>query len=116
MNKCLLIVSAAPDLRELIHDTFGDEYEIHEADNGRFGLRMAEAIRPEVIFLDESLPGDLGSSALQACIKASAGLAGSRTVLLNTARHDWLRVPPLFSPTCGVMDIAGGLLHDAVGI
>ena len=114
MNDCLLVISAKPDLRELIRATFEDEYEVHEADSGKFGLRMARAILPEVIFIDESLPGEPDGSSLHELLKANPRLAGIRLVLLNTERHNWLRMPAHSSPAYGLVDIAGGLLHDAL--
>lgn len=107
MNECLLIVSAAPELRELVRASFEDEYEVHEADNGKFGLRMALAIRPAVIFIDESLPGDPDGAFLHELLKANAGLAGTRLVLLNTTRHPWPCTPAATTERYGVMDIVG---------
>jgi DNA-binding response OmpR family regulator len=62
-----------------------EAYEIHEADDGASGLRMAQALQPDLVLLDVMMPGEL--DGLQVCqrIKSDATLAGVRVVLL-TAR------------------------------
>ncbi len=107
MNECMLIVSAAADLRELVCASFEDDYEVHEADNGKFGLRMALAICPAVIFIDASLPGDPDGSSLYELLKANPRLAHIRLVLLNTTRHPWTHAPAIASAPYGVMDMVG---------
>ncbi|MDP1125073.1 response regulator, partial [Klebsiella pneumoniae] len=70
----------------LIHMTLEFEaYEIHEAADGVTGLRLARALRPDLMLLDVMMPGEL--DGLQVCqrIKADAELAGIKIVLL-TAR------------------------------
>jgi DNA-binding response OmpR family regulator len=84
--KRVLIVEDQPDIRKLIRMTLEFEaYEIHEADDGASGLRMALALQPDLVLLDVMMPGEL--DGLQVCqrIKSDATLAGVRVVLL-TAR------------------------------
>lgn len=84
--KRVLIVEDQPDIRKLIRMTLEFEaYEIHEADDGASGLRMASALQPDLVLLDVMMPGEL--DGLQVCqrIKSDAMLAGVRVVLL-TAR------------------------------
>lgn len=84
--KRVLIVEDQPDIRKLIRMTLEFEaYEIHEADDGASGLRMAVALQPDLVLLDVMMPGEL--DGLQVCqrIKSDATLAGVRVVLL-TAR------------------------------
>jgi two-component system phosphate regulon response regulator PhoB len=84
--KRVLIVEDQPDIRKLIRMTLEFEaYEIHEADDGASGLRMAQALQPDLVLLDVMMPGEL--DGLQVCqrIKSDATLAGVRVVLL-TAR------------------------------
>ena len=84
--KRVLIVEDQADIRKLIHMTLEFEaYEIHEAADGITGLRLARALRPDLMLLDVMMPGEL--DGLQVCqrIKADAELAGIKIVLL-TAR------------------------------
>jgi two-component system, OmpR family, phosphate regulon response regulator PhoB len=84
--KRVLIVEDQADIRKLIRMTLEFEaYEIHEAADGAHGLRMAAAVRPDLILLDVMMPGEL--DGLQVCqrVKADAQLAHVKVVLL-TAR------------------------------
>ena len=84
--KRVLIVEDQADIRKLIRMTLEFEnYEIHEASDGSFGLRMAQAIRPDVMLLDVMMPGEL--DGLQVCqrIKSDPTMGGVKVVLL-TAR------------------------------
>lgn len=84
--KRILIVEDQADIRKLIRMTLEFEnYEIHEATDGAFGLRMATAVKPDVILLDVMMPGEL--DGLQVCqrVKSDPALTGTRVILL-TAR------------------------------
>ena len=84
--KKILIVEDQPDIRKLIRMTLEfEDYEIHEAADGAFGLRMASAVGPDLVLLDVMMPGEL--DGLQVCqrIKSDPKLAGLKVVLL-TAR------------------------------
>ena len=84
--KKILIVEDQPDIRKLIRMTLEfEDYEIHEAADGAFGLRMASAVGPELVLLDVMMPGEL--DGLQVCqrIKSDPRLAHIKVVLL-TAR------------------------------
>ncbi|NDY91975.1 response regulator transcription factor [Ideonella livida] len=84
--KRILIVEDQPDIRKLIRMTLEFEnYEIHEAADGAFGLRMASAIQPDLMLLDVMMPGEL--DGLQVCqrIKNDPALKSVKIVLL-TAR------------------------------
>ncbi len=86
MSKILLVVEDQPDIRKLVRMTMEfDDYEVHEADNGASGLRMAQALRPDVVLLDVMMPGEF--DGLECCtrIKADPMFAATRVVLL-TAR------------------------------
>ena len=84
--KRVLIVEDQADIRKLIRMTLEfEDYEIHEAADGAFGLRMASAVGPDLVLLDVMMPGEL--DGLQVCqrIKSDPKLAGLKVVLL-TAR------------------------------
>ena len=84
--KRILIVEDQADIRKLIRMTLEFEsYEIHEASDGAFGLRMAQAIKPDLMLLDVMMPGEL--DGLQVCqrIKSDPAFKSIKIVLL-TAR------------------------------
>lgn len=84
MSRIILVVEDQADIRKLISMTLElDDYEIHEAVNGVTGLRMAQALRPDVVLLDIMMPGEL--DGLEACarIKADPELRHTRVVLLT---------------------------------
>jgi signal transduction histidine kinase/ligand-binding sensor domain-containing protein/DNA-binding response OmpR family regulator len=53
----ILVVEDNHELRNFILDNLENKYEVHEADNGREGLRMAETIHPDLIVSDIMMPG-----------------------------------------------------------
>lgn len=84
--KRVLIVEDQADIRKLIRMTLEFEaYEIHEASDGSQGLRLASALRPDLMLLDVMMPGEL--DGLQVCqrIKSDPELSHIKIVLL-TAR------------------------------
>ncbi len=84
--KRVLIVEDQSDIRKLIRMTLEfEDYEIHEAADGAFGLSMVQAVRPDLVLLDVMMPGEL--DGLQVCqrIKADPALQHVKVVLL-TAR------------------------------
>jgi CheY-like chemotaxis protein len=84
--KRVLIVEDQSDIRKLIRMTLEfEDYEIHEAADGAFGLNMVQAVRPDLVLLDVMMPGEL--DGLQVCqrIKADPTLQHIKVVLL-TAR------------------------------
>jgi DNA-binding response OmpR family regulator len=84
--KRVLIVEDQADIRKLIRMTLEFEpYEIHEAADGVAGLRLANAIQPDLILLDVMMPGELDGLQVCAKVRANPALQGTRVVLL-TAR------------------------------
>ena len=84
--KRILIVEDQADIRKLIRMTLEFEsYEIHEAGDGAFGLRMAGAVRPDVVLLDVMMPGEMDGLQVCQAIKSNPALAAMKVVLL-TAR------------------------------
>ena len=82
----VLIVEDQTDIRKLIRMTLEfEDFEIHEASDGAFGLSMARAVKPDIVLLDVMMPGEL--DGLQVCqqIKSDPRTADIRVVLL-TAR------------------------------
>ena len=84
--KRVLIVEDQADIRKLIRMTLEfDDYEIHEASDGDFGLTLARATRPDIVLLDVMMPGEL--DGLQVCqlLKNDPATRHVKVVLL-TAR------------------------------
>lgn len=70
----ILVVEDNLDLRNFILDNLEDKYEVHEADNGREGLRLAQTVHPDLIISDIMMPGISGIElvkTLKADIKTS---------------------------------------------
>lgn len=84
--KRVLIVEDQADIRKLIRMTLEfEDYEIHEANDGAAGLRVARSIKPDLMLLDVMMPGEL--DGLQVChqIRKDPETSHIRVVLL-TAR------------------------------
>ncbi len=52
----LLIVEDNDELREYIREIFSDQYQIHEAENGKIGLEKALSLIPDIIISDWMMP------------------------------------------------------------
>ena len=64
--KRVLIVEDQADIRKLIRMTLEfEDHEIHEANDGATGLRMARDLQPDLMLLDVMMPGEL--DGLQVC-------------------------------------------------
>jgi len=84
--KRVLIVEDQADIRKLIRMTLEfEEYEIHEACDGSFGLSMAQAIVPDLMLLDVMMPGELDGLQVCKAVRSNPAL-GSVKVVLLTAR------------------------------
>lgn len=88
MTARILIVDDQPDIRKLIRLTLQhlDDLEVHEADNGGDGWRLAQDLRPDLMLLDVMMPGELDGYQVCAKVKADPILAGQTKVILLTAR------------------------------
>ncbi len=85
MNRVLIVEDQA-DIRKLIRMTLEfEDYEIHEASDGAFGLSMVRGVRPDIVLLDVMMPGEM--DGLQVCqhIKHDPATRHIKVVLL-TAR------------------------------
>lgn len=84
--KRVLIVEDQSDIRKLIRMTLEfNDFEIHEAPDGASGLRLAQALHPDLVLLDVMMPGEL--DGLQVCrqLKSDPATQHIKAVLL-TAR------------------------------
>jgi CheY-like chemotaxis protein len=55
--KKILVIDDVPGNRAIFADLLEDEYNVFEAGDGLQGLEVAERERPDLIFLDVSMPG-----------------------------------------------------------
>ena len=86
MTQRILIVEDHADIRRLIRMTLEfEDFEIHEASDGAFGLSLARATLPDIVLLDVMMPGEL--DGLQVCqrLKQDEATRHIKVVLL-TAR------------------------------
>ena len=81
--KKVLIVEDHADVRVLVRMTLElEDYELHEASDGRAGLEMARSLKPALVLLDVMMPGLDGLSVCRA-IRADASLRHTRVMLLS---------------------------------
>lgn len=86
MSAKILIVEDRPEIQALIRMTLESEgHDLHTADNGGDGWRLAQTLRPDLVLLDIMMPGELDGLQVCARIRATPALAATRVVLL-TAR------------------------------
>lgn len=83
--KTILIVDDHADIRRLIRMTLEfEDYDIHEAADGEAALRMAQALRPDLVLLDVMMPGQI--NGLDVCRQLRAGQPpgqGPRIIMLS---------------------------------
>ena len=85
-RKIILVVEDQADIRQLIRMTleFGP-YEVHEAENGEGGWRMVQALGPDLVLLDVTMPGSLDGYQVCQKVKVERSLQHNPVVML-TAR------------------------------
>jgi len=88
MTFRILLVDDQADIRKLIRLTLQhlDDAEVHEADNGGDGWRLAQDLKPDLMLLDVMMPGELDGYQVCAKVKGDPLLAGQTKVILLTAR------------------------------
>jgi CheY-like chemotaxis protein len=88
MTHRILIVDDQPDIRKLIRLTLQhlDDAEVHEADNGVDGLRLAQQLKPDLMLLDVMMPGELDGYQVCEKVKKDPLLGPHTKVILITAR------------------------------
>jgi DNA-binding response OmpR family regulator len=61
MPKKIMIVDDEEDIRELVRVTLEDDnYEMHEAENGKEALIKANEVKPDMVILDLMMPDKWG--------------------------------------------------------
>jgi signal transduction histidine kinase/ligand-binding sensor domain-containing protein/DNA-binding response OmpR family regulator len=78
----ILVIEDNHELRNFILDNLEHKYEVHEADNGREGLRMAKLIHPDLIVSDIMMPGISGIELVKT-LKSSVDTSHIPVVLMT---------------------------------
>lgn len=88
MTARILIVDDQSDIRKLIKLTLQhlDDAEVHEAENGSEGWRLAQDLKPDLMLLDVMMPGELDGYQVCAKVKRDPVLGRQTKVILLTAR------------------------------
>ena len=83
-SNTILIVDDHADIRALLRRILQDRYQVHEADDGQQGLKLANEIVPDLIVSDVMMPVMNG---LEFCQRVKSNIATSHIpVILLTAR------------------------------
>ena len=87
----LLVVDDNADIRNLVTDLMGDEYDVHQASDGREGLAKAARLVPDIIVCDIMMPVMDG---LECCrrIKEEMSTSHIPVVMLTACSLDEQRV------------------------
>jgi len=84
--RTVLIIEDQADIRQLIRLTLEDQpLALHEADNGGAGWDAAQALRPDIVLLDVTMPGALNGVDVCRLIKADPRTRHAAVIML-TAR------------------------------
>ncbi len=99
----ILVADDEPPILELIRFTLEDDLvRVVEARDGLEALRLAQAVRPELCFLDVQMPG-LDGLAVCRLLRQDPGLAGSRIVMLTAASQEADRIRGLAAGADGYL-------------
>lgn len=99
----ILVADDEPPILELIRFTLEDDrLRVVEARDGLEALRLAQAVRPELCFLDVQMPG-LDGLAVCRLLRQDPALAGSRIVMLTAASQEVDRVRGLAAGADGYL-------------
>lgn len=83
-KRRILIVDDQAEIRRLVRWALQDgDYAIYEATNGELALRIAQVARPELVVLDQQMPGPLDGLAVCAAFRQDAQLADALLLMLT---------------------------------
>jgi two-component system, OmpR family, phosphate regulon response regulator PhoB len=83
--KNILIADDNPEIRRLFSATFGKFFEVFDAENGQIALDRIRVIRPDIVFLDVMMPGELNGLQVLSAIREDPKIADT-TVYMVTGR------------------------------
>jgi len=85
--KNILIADDNPEIRRLFRATFDKFFEVFEADSGRMALDKIRVVRPDIVFLDVMMPGELNGLQVLSAIREDSRIANT-TVYMVTGRDN----------------------------
>lgn len=85
MKKKIVIVEDQPSLRNLIKMSLDirEHYEIHEAGDAQMGMKLIEAVQPDLVFLDVMMPGEFDGFMLCDILKSTDQYRDVHIVILT---------------------------------
>jgi len=84
MAAKILVIEDQAEIRRLIRWSLAEtDHQVQEAPNGALGLAMAQAIRPDLIYLDVMMPGELDGIAVCQQLRQDPATAGLLIVILS---------------------------------
>ncbi|MBB5205722.1 CheY-like chemotaxis protein [Inhella inkyongensis] len=84
MKSKILIVDDQADIRRLIRFALeGGGHTLFEAANGALALQIAKAIKPDLVILDQVMPGGLDGLQVLQALKADAELSHALVLMLT---------------------------------
>ena len=98
----LLVIDDNEDIRLMIKELLGQQYQIIEASNGKDGIRMASRHVPDVVICDVMMPGIDGMDTCKA-IKAEVSTSHIPVLMLTACSLDEQRVEGYESGADGYM-------------
>jgi CheY-like chemotaxis protein len=80
----ILIVDDQADIRRLVRFALQDGgFALFEAANGELALRIAQVSRPDLVVLDQQMPGQLNGLQVCQAMRADPGLANALVLMLT---------------------------------
>jgi signal transduction histidine kinase len=86
-----LVVEDDPDMSRHVADVLAHEFRVTTAADGEEGLRQAEALRPDVVVSDVTMPR-MGGEQLVAALRRDPALSATPIVFLTAREDEALRV------------------------
>jgi CheY-like chemotaxis protein len=85
MKRKILIVDDQADIRRLVRFALEDAgFALFEAPNGPLALQMARALHPDLLILDQVMPGGMDGLEVLQALQADPALSGTLTLMLTS--------------------------------
>jgi CheY-like chemotaxis protein len=85
MKRKILIVDDQADIRRLVRFALEEAgFALFEAPNGPLALQMARALRPDLLILDQVMPGGMDGLEVLQALQADPSLSGTLTLMLTS--------------------------------
>lgn len=83
-QRRILIVDDHADIRRLVRFALQDgDFALFEAANGELALRIAQVARPDLVVLDQQMPGSLDGLQVCQALRADAAHAHALVIMLT---------------------------------